>query len=125
MSFTPRVLAFTRVVTADRIGVQIGSSAVSTEVGQILDADIYFNPGDSLTSFATPQALSTNPKSYDLASILTHELDHAFRFSHSAVWSAMMFPFAPARGRYSGVRPSSQVPDASLADDDRTGLRVL
>jgi matrixin len=125
MAFTPGVLAFTRVITADRVGIQIGSSAVSTEVGQILDADIYFNPGDSLTSFATPQALSANPKSYDLESILTHELGHALGFSHSAVWSAMMFPFAPAPGTYSGVRPSSQAPDAPLADDDRTGLRVL
>jgi hypothetical protein len=100
-------------------------SAVSTEVGQILDADIYFNPGDSLTSFATPQALRTHTKSYDLESILTHELGHAFGFSHSAVWSAMTFPFAPAPGTYSGVRPSAQVPDAPLADDDPTGLRVL
>jgi hypothetical protein len=125
MAFTPGVLAFTRVVTADRIGVQLGSSPVSTEVGQILDADIYFNPGDSLTAFATPQALSANPKSYDLESILTHELGHFFGFSHSAVWSAMMFPFAPAPGTYSGVRPSPQSPDAPLADDDRTGLRVL
>jgi hypothetical protein len=125
MAFTPGVLAFTRVITADRIGVQIGSSVVSSEVGQILDADIYFNPGDSLTSFATPQALGTHTKSYDLQSILTHELGHAFGFSHSAVWIAMMFPFAPAPGTYTGVRPSSQVPDAPLADDDRTGLRVL
>jgi hypothetical protein len=125
MAFTPGVLAFTRVITADRIGVQIGSSVVSSEVGQILDADIYFNPGDSLTSFATPQALGTHTKSYDLQSILTHELGHAFGFSHSAVWSAMMFPFAPAPGTYTGVRPSSQVPDAPLADDDRAGLRVL
>jgi len=125
MAFTPGVLAFTRVITADRIGAQIGNSAVSSEVGQILDADIYFNPGDSLTSFATPQALGTHTKSYDLESILTHELGHVFGFSHSAVWSAMMFPFAPAPGTYSGVRPSPQVPDAPLADDDRTGLRVL
>jgi hypothetical protein len=44
MAFTPGVLAFTRVITADAIGIQVGSSPVSTEVGQILDADIYFNP---------------------------------------------------------------------------------
>jgi len=37
----------------------------------------------------------------------------------------MMFPFAPAPGTYSGVRTSAQVPDAPLAGDDRTGLRVL
>ena len=36
-----------------------------------------------------------------------------------------MFPFAPASGTYSGIRPSLQTPDAPLADDDRTGLRVL
>jgi hypothetical protein len=125
MAFTPGVLAFTRVVTADQVGIQLGSSPVSTEIGQILDADIYFNPSDSLTTFATPQALTANQKSYDLESILTHELGHALGFSHSAVWSAMMFPFAPAPGTFTGVRPSAQYPDAPLADDDRTGLRVL
>ncbi len=125
MAFTPGVLAFTRVVTADRIGIQLGSSPVSTEVGQILDADIYFNPSDSMSSFATPQALSTNLKSYDLESILTHELGRVFGFSHSAVWSAMMFPYAPAPGSITGVRPTAQFPDAPLGEDDRTGLRVL
>jgi len=124
VAFTPGVLAFTRVVTADTIGIQVGS-AISTEVGQILDADIYFNPSDSMVTFATPQALSANPSSYDLESILTHELGHALGFSHSAIWSAMMFPFAPAPGTFSGQRPSTQQPDAPLADDDRTGLRVL
>jgi hypothetical protein len=124
MAFTPGVLAFTRVITADRIGIQVGNGPVSSAVGQILDADIYFNPGDSLTAFATPQALTANAKSYDLESKLTHELGHFFGFSHSAVWSAMMFPFAPAPGSYTGVRPTSQLPAAPLADDDRTGLRV-
>ena len=125
MAFTPGVLAFTRVVTADRIGIQLGSGPISTEVGQILDADIYFNPSDSMTSFATPLALGTNGKSYDLESILTHELGHVFGFSHSAVWTAMMFPFAPAPGTITGVRPTAQFPDAPLSEDDRTGLRVL
>ncbi|HXR34203.1 MAG TPA: matrixin family metalloprotease [Verrucomicrobiae bacterium] len=125
MAFTPGVLAFTRVVTADSIGIQVGSGPASTEVGQILDADIYFNPSDSLTSFATPQALSASPKSYNLESILIHELGHTLGFSHSAVWSAMMFPFAPAPGTFAGQRPTAQQPDAPLTDDDRTGLRVL
>jgi hypothetical protein len=53
------------------------------EVGQILDADIYFNPGDSLTSFATPQALGTHTKSYDLESTVTHELpEHTRESAH-------------------------------------------
>ncbi|OLC34525.1 MAG: hypothetical protein AUH28_08990 [Acidobacteria bacterium 13_1_40CM_56_16] len=125
MAFTPGVLAFTRVITTDRLGVQVGSSAVSTQLGQILDADIYFNPSDSNTSYATPQALAANPKAYDLESLLTHELGHSLGFSHSAVWSAIMFPFAPAPGTFSGMRPTTQQPDAPLGDDDRTGLRAL
>ena len=124
MAFTPGVLAFTRVITADATGIQLGAT-VSSEVGQILDSDIYFNPGNPLVTFATPTALSANPKSYDLESILTHELGHSLGFSHSAVWSAMMFPFAPAPGTFTGMRPTTPRPDAPLSDDDRTGLRVL
>jgi len=125
MAFTPGVLAFTRVIATDRLGVQLGSSAVSTQLGQILDADIYFNPSDSRTTFATPLALPATPAAYDFESVLTHELGHFLGFSHSAVWSAMMFPFAPAPGTISGTRPTAQQPDALLGDDDRTGLRVL
>jgi len=125
MAFTPGVLAFTRVITTDRLGVQVGSSAISTQLGQILDADIYFNPSDSNTAYATPQALAANPQAYDLESLLIHELGHFLGFSHSAVWSAIMFPFAPAPGTFSGLRPTTQQPDAPLGDDDRTGLRVL
>ena len=36
-----------------------------------------------------------------------------------------MFPYAPAPGTISGTRPTTQQPGAPLADDDRTGLRVL
>jgi hypothetical protein len=125
MAFTPGVLAFTRVITADAIAVQVGSGAVSREAGQILDADIYFNPSDSVVTFATPAALGVNPKSYDLESILTHELGHFLGFRHSAVWTSMMFPFAPAPGTFTGVRPTAQRPDGPLADDDSTGLRAL
>src|SRR5712691_5354362 len=124
MAFTPGVLAFTRVIVTDRLGVQVGGSAVATQLGQILDADIYFNPSDSNTTYATLQALATNPRAYDLESLLTHELGHFLGFSHSAVWSAIMFPFAPAPGTFSGMRPTTQQPDGPLGDDDRTGLRV-
>jgi hypothetical protein len=125
MAFTPGVLAFARVITTDRTGIQVGSSPVATQVGQILDADIYFNPSDSRTTFAMPLALAAAPTAYDFESVLTHELGHFLGFSHSAVWSAMMFPFAPAPGTISGMRPTTQRPDAPLGDDDRTGLRVL
>ncbi|HYL83113.1 MAG TPA: matrixin family metalloprotease [Candidatus Angelobacter sp.] len=125
MAFTPGVLAFTRIISTDRLGVQVGSSPAATQLGQILDADIYFNPSGSNLTFATPQALPASPSSYDLESLLTHEMGHFLGFSHSAVWSAMMFPFAPAPGTISGTRPTAQQPDAPLEDDDRTGLRVL
>ena len=125
MAFTPGVLAFTRVITADKIGAQLGNGPAATQLGEILDADVYFNPGDSRLTFATPAALGTNQTAYDLESVLTHELGHTLGFSHSAVWNAMMFPFAPAPVTITGTRPTVQQPDAPLGDDDRTGLRVL
>ena len=124
-AFTPGILAFTRVITADIIGVQVGTGAPSTQAGQILDADIYFDPGSSMITFATPAALAATPTAYDFESLLIHELGHTLGFSHSAVFAAMMYPFAPAPGTFSGTRPTAQQPDAPLGDDDRTGLRVL
>jgi hypothetical protein len=124
-AFTPGILAFTRVITADIIGVQVGSGAPSTQVGQILDADIYFDPSSSTVTFATPAELPSAPNAYDFESLMIHELGHTLGFSHSGVWAAMMYPFAPAPGTFSGTRPTSQRPDAPLGDDDRTGLRVL
>jgi len=124
-AFTPGILAFTRVITADVIGAQVGTGAPATQVGQILDADIYFDPSDSSVTFATPAALTANPKAYDMQSLMIHELGHTLGFSHSAVLAAMMYPFAPAPGTFSGSRPTAQQPDAPLGDDDRAGLRVL
>jgi Matrixin len=124
-AFTPGVLAFTRVFAADHIGAQVGGGAPATEIGEILDADIYFNPGDARVAFATPQELASSPSAYDMESVLTHELGHFLGFSHSAVWSAIMFPFAPAPGTITGIRPTAQQPDAPLSEDDRSGLRVL
>jgi hypothetical protein len=124
-AFTPGILAFTRVITSDALGEQIGASPAATQLGQILDADIYFDPSDAQVTFATPAALPTSPKAYDLQSVLTHELGHFLGFSHSAIWSAMMYPYAPAPGTFNGIRPTTQQPDAPLGDDDRTGLRIL
>jgi hypothetical protein len=124
-AFTPGILAFTRVITADVIGVQVGTGAPATQVGQILDADIYFDPSSSTITFATPAALATTPTAYDFESLMTHELGHTLGFSHSAVLNAMMYPFAPAPGTFTGLRPTTQQPDAPLGNDDITGLRVL
>src|SRR6266436_9022205 len=99
-AFTPGVLPFTRVITSDALGEQLGGSPAATQLGQILDADIYFDPSNAQVTFATPAALPTAPNSYDLASVLTHELGHFLGFSHSAVLSAMMYPYAPAPGTF-------------------------
>jgi hypothetical protein len=124
--FTLGVLAFTRVVSADTIGIVLPATGnASTFVGEIMDADTLLVPGDGNTTFATPQALASHPNSYDLESIVTHELGHSFGFNHSGVWSAMMFPFAPSPGQFTGARPTAQSADAPLAEDDRAGLRVL
>jgi|CZKC01.1.fsa_nt_gi hypothetical protein len=77
------------------------------------------------SAFATPAVLAANPQANDLESVLTHELGHFFGFEHSAVWSAMMFPFVPPPGSFHSPRPTLQTTGAPLADDDRSGLRVL
>jgi hypothetical protein len=125
-AFTTGVLSFTRVTIADIAGEQAGpGTPTSNFAGQILDADILLRPGDSSVTFATPAALAVNPNAYDLETILAHELGHFFGLGHSGVWSAMMQPFALGPGEFLGSRPTTQSPDAPLADDDRTGLRVL
>ena len=122
-AFTPGVLAFTRVFAATAPGQTLGSTT-SSFAGQILEADILVR-NDGQVTFATPGALVANPSSYDLESVLIHEMGHFFGLEHSPIWRAVMTPFAPPPGTYFGERPTSTEPDAPLADDDRTGLRVL
>lgn len=122
--FTAGVLAFTRVITANAPGVSVGSDEPATFAGQILDADTLFRP-DGQLNFATPVALASAPAAYDLESLLTHEIGHWFGLDHSAVWRAIMFPYAPPPGQFLGARPTAQTPDGPLSDDDRTGIRAL
>lgn len=126
VGFASGVLAFTRIITANAPGVSVGASGPAAFVGQILDSDTLFrNDGQAL--YATPAALSTSQGqgAYDLESLLIHELGHWLGLDHSAVWRAVMFPFAPPAGQFLGDRPTSQAPEGPLADDDRTGARVL
>jgi hypothetical protein len=126
MGFSSGVLAFTRVITANAPGVSVGSSPPATFAGQILDADTLFR-NDGQATFATPAALATpqGQGAYDLESLLAHEIGHWFGFDHSAVWRALMFPFAPPPGQFLGDRPTAQAPDGPLSDDDRAGIRLL
>ncbi len=124
--FTIGVLAFTRTITANAPGVSVGASGPASFAGQLLDSDTLFNNTGQVT-FATPGVILTpqGVGSYDLASLLTHELGHYFGLDHSAVRRAIMFPFAPPPGTMIGTLPTAAAPDSQLADDDRTGLRVL
>lgn len=124
--FTLGVLAFTRTITANAPGVSLGSSGPAAFAGQLLDSDTLFNSTGQV-SFATPGVIGTpqGVGSYDLASLMTHELGHYFGLDHSAVRRAIMFPFAPPPGTMIGAPPTATAPDSQLADDDRTGMRVL
>lgn len=126
MGFTTGVLAFTRVITANAPGASVGSAPPAVFAGQILDADTLFR-NDGQATFVTPGALSTpqGQGAYDLESLLTHELGHWFGLDHSAVWRAVMFPYAPPPGQFLGTRPTATAPDAQLSDDDRTAIRML
>ena len=124
--FTIGVLAFTRTITANEPGVSLGASGPAAFAGQLLDSDTLFN-NTGQVNFATPGVILTpqGVGSYDLASLLTHELGHYFGLDHSAVRRAIMFPFAPPPGTMIGTLPTLRAPDSQLADDDRTGMRVL
>ncbi|HKV03583.1 MAG TPA: matrixin family metalloprotease [Candidatus Acidoferrales bacterium] len=124
--FASGVLAFTRVITANAPGASVGSSGPAAFSGQILEADTLFR-NDGQAVFATPAALSTaqGKGAYDLESLLAHEIGHWFGLDHSAVWRALMFPFAPPPGQFLGARPTVQAPDGPLSDDDRSGIRLL
>jgi hypothetical protein len=74
--------------------------------GNIVNANIMFNPAAS-TGGVTPQAIcftTANPSAtcptigsiqQDLATVAIHEIGHFFGLDHSAVASAIMFPYAP------------------------------
>ena len=124
--FSTGVLAFTRVITANAPGVSVGGGPPAAFAGQILDADTLFR-NDGQATFATPAGLAApqGAGAYDLESLLIHELGHWFALDHSGIWRSIMFPFAPPPGQFLGARPTAEVPDGPLSDDDRTGLRFL
>jgi hypothetical protein len=96
MAFTPGVLAITRVVTVDGAGTAMSDGVELSQAGQVLDADIYFNPSNSPQAFATPAALAQNPGALDLQAVLLHEWQ-AFRAPASAEETALSCsPLAPA-----------------------------
>jgi hypothetical protein len=58
--------------------------------GQMLKADILFNPA---VAFTTDSGAATGSV-FDLQTVATHEVGHFFGLDHSAVVNAVMFPFS-------------------------------
>lgn len=100
----PETLAVTVTTTADAAGESDFHGGTSSFAGQIMDADILFNPS---TSFST-----SGNAGQDLQTIATHEIGHFLGLDHSAVVRAVMFPFAP---------PVEQ----TLSYDDLAGISAL
>jgi hypothetical protein len=82
-----QTLAVTVTTIENTVGAADGHGGRSKFVGQILDADILFNPA---TQFNTGGG-----SGQDLQTVATHEIGHFFGLDHTGVVRAMMFPFAP------------------------------
>jgi hypothetical protein len=81
-------LAVTLTTTADAAGEDTKHNTGSKFAGQILDADIIFNPAVQWVTNGQP---GTNQE--DLQTVATHEVGHFFGLDHSAVVRAVMYPF--------------------------------
>ena len=80
-------LAETITTTADAAGQDDFHGGVTQFAGQIIKADIAFNPAVTFDL--------GGGSGQDLQTVATHEIGHFFGLDHSAVTRAMMFPFAP------------------------------
>jgi len=79
-------LAVTITTTSDRVGESDGHGGTTRFVGQLIKADIVFNPSSTFTTGGT--------SGQDLLTVATHEVGHFFGLDHSAVVRAVMFPAA-------------------------------
>ena len=62
--------------------------------GQVSETDIIFNPNNThpLTGDFVPYSTTSEPGTYDIQSIATHEVGHALGSDHTLVVGASMFP---------------------------------
>ena len=82
--------------------------------GGITESDIALNPN---ISFSTDGTTGT----YDVESVLTHEVGHLLGLEHSADLGATMAPFQGQNGYYG----APAVTPRSLSEDDRAGVRTI
>jgi len=81
----------------------------SVTTGQILEADIIFNPNVRFSTEAT-----TPPHFPDLQAVATHEIGHLLGLDHTPLASAVMFPIAAGNGL-----------SGTLTADDMIGVSTL
>lgn len=98
-------LAVTFTTTSDAAGQSDNHGGKTAFAGQIIDADILFNPA---VKFST----DSSGTGQDLQTVATHEIGHFLGLDHSAVVRAVMFPFAGPSVR-------------TLGSDDVAGLSLL
>ena len=87
---TTDTLAVTVTTTSDTTGEATKHGVNSTFAGQIMDADIEFNPD---VKWSTGSTVADSEQ--HLQTVATHEIGHVLGLDHSAVVRAMMFPYAP------------------------------
>lgn len=81
-------LAETITTTADAAGQSDGHGGSTQFPGQLIKADIAFNPSDQFDT--------GGGSGQDMQTVATHEIGHFFGLDHSAITRAMMYPFAPS-----------------------------
>ncbi|MGH9785022.1 MAG: carboxypeptidase regulatory-like domain-containing protein, partial [Terriglobia bacterium] len=113
-SFPPGVLGVALVASAPAPGpVQVGNQVVVAEfAGQILDADILFNPNPTNTFFSPVGANN----SVDIVAVGLHEAGHFLGLDHTGVFSSIMNPFSES---------GSGVASRTLQTDDTSTIASL
>jgi len=85
-------LAVTFTTSADNVGQNDLHGGSAQFVGQLLDADILFNPS---TQYSTDLTGGNGGSVQNLQTVATHEIGHFLGLDHSGVVRSVMFPFAP------------------------------